>query len=142
MLVPRPENLDTRYGDFVEHDMYSIAQRVREVDKSLRIAFHPGRDEPYTIMERGSDGVDRFVFRTAELDGRIIEKLHYLLNVPFEKRFAEVQRLEAKNKQEYAQYERDKMYAEIGEPMLPALVKAGAIDSRPQSFPKRGVKAK
>lgn len=140
LSLPRPNNLDTRFGDIVEHDLYMIAERVKEVDPSLFIVKHPERPEqPYAIIERCADHVDRLVFRTDTLDGRIVEKLQYLLNVPFEKRFAEAEAKEAQAKASAEAAEREHMYETIGAPMLPLLLKTGAIDSRRESYPLRGV---
>lgn len=141
LSVPRPSNMDTRFGNLVEHDLYMIAERIKEVDPSLFIVFHEEREDAskYVVMEKCEDGVDRMVFRTDALDGRIIEKLQYLRHVPFERRLAEAERTEAQAKASHESYQREKMYEEIGAPMLPLLLKTGAIDSRRESYPTRGV---
>lgn len=140
LSLPRPDNMDKNFGERVEHDMFMISDRVKELDPNLFIVFHEDREElPYVIMEIGRDGNEHYVFGTDVLDGRVIEKLEYLLHVPFEYRFAEAEKEEAKAKADREAYEHEKLYEEVGAPMLPLLLKTGAIDTRRESYPTRGV---
>lgn len=142
LTVPRHEILDSKMGDSIPGDLYMIADRIAEFDSALYVAYHPDNEKgQYVVMEQCKDGVDRFVTRVAELDGRIIEKLRYMQGVPFEKRFAEAERVEAKAKEDLKQLRLDTAYEQLGAPMLPLLLKTGAIDSRPASYPTRGIKA-
>lgn len=70
----------------VESDVYNICTRIKEIDPNLSVVLHEGHPQPWVVMERGPDGEDRFVSRYENLDARILEKLRYMLAVPFEKR--------------------------------------------------------
>jgi hypothetical protein len=141
LTVPRHEILDSKLGDSIPGDLYLIADRIHEFDSSLYVAYHEDHVEKgqYVVMEQCADGVDRFVTRVKQLDARIIEKLRYMQSVPFEKRFAEAERCEAKADAELKEHRLDEAYEALGAPMLPLLQRTGGIDSRPQSYPKLGV---
>ena len=99
--VPRPHNLRGSPNiKLVEHDVYNICNRVKELDPNLYIVLHQGHDRPWVVMEHCRDNVDRFVSRYKELTPQIIDDLHYMLAVPFEKRLEEAERrVEAHNAQ-------------------------------------------
>lgn len=83
----RPSNVYAPTGMPLTSDVYHIADRIKKLDKNLRIIVQPEFPEtPFTVIEIGSDGVERFVKRYAELDDRIIKDLEYMLRVPFEHR--------------------------------------------------------
>lgn len=90
LLTPVPSNFkNAGKAHYVESDLYSIALRVKELDPNLVIVFHEDHEQPFVVMEKCADGVERFVSRYTELDARIIEDLQYMLRVPFEHRLAE-----------------------------------------------------
>jgi hypothetical protein len=83
---------------YVEHDVYNIAERIRQIDSNLRLVLHEGHERPWVVLEVGPDGQERFVSRYEELDARIIDHLLYMLKVPFEERLARLDReIEAAN---------------------------------------------
>lgn len=140
LTVPRHEILDSAMGESIPGDIYLIADRIREYDSALYVAYHP--DNPkgkYVVMEHCADQVDRFVTRVQELDGRIIEKLRHMQGVPFEQRFREAERVEAKLEAERVELERDTLFEKVGAPMQGLLHRTGAIDSRRESYPLLGV---
>ena len=135
-----PANLHLADGikiTMVESDMYNICERIREVDPSLFIVqlIDDARGCAYAIMEHCADDEDRLVYKTRELDARVIEKCRYLKAVPFEKRFAQIEEQIDKEEAEQRELEMEELYEQLGAPMLPDLYKTGFIDSRPTSYP-------
>lgn len=131
-----------RYDRHVDGDVYNISERIAEIDPSLWI---DPLDPPVTIgdqtwnwaiTELCADGVERLVFRTAELDARILEHVQYLLHVPFEHRFAEAEAREVKIEAERKENELNELYENIGGPMRIDLERCGFAD-RPESYAKR-----
>lgn len=145
LALPRPDNLRGRYGALVESDVYDICSRIKEVDPNLYIQLldppvqFAGKVYHYAIVEVCRDGVERLVCRVEELDARVIEHMQYLLHVPFEKRFAEAERLEAKAEAERREKEHAELYERIGRPMWTDLERCGFIQ-RPASYAKRGIR--
>src|SRR5437868_5076558 len=91
-----PSNLHLRDSvttTFVDGDLYHIADRIKELSEDLYIVqLEEGGQYGYAIMEHCRDGVDRLVFRTPALDGRVVDKLKYLMSVPLKERFAIAER--------------------------------------------------
>ncbi len=82
----------------VENDVYSICERIRQLDPNLFVVLHPDHEKPFVVMERCSDGEARLVKRYAELDQRILADLRRMLSITLEQRFAELDReVEAAN---------------------------------------------
>ena len=134
-----PSNLRSSFGHLVESDVFDICKRIKEIDPNLLVYVMPEASRKrWSIVENCRDGVERFVFHTDELDGRVIEKLQYLLRVPFSERFDAAERLEAKAQEEQKQRELDQLYETIGAPMLRDLDRCGFIQ-RPRSYAKRGI---
>jgi hypothetical protein len=138
----RPVNLYADNVTVVDSDVYKICDRIREVSPDLYIVYNhdDATGKPFAIMEKCIDGVDRLVFKTPELDGRVIEKLQYLRSVPFEKRFAEAEKKVEKDKKDFDDEQLEKLYDEMGIPMRYQLWHDGFIDHRNVSYPKRGPK--
>lgn len=68
-------------GVYVERDVLSIAERVKEYDENLSIKFcEPSlanpTDAPYKLVERCKDGVERVVFDIWELNASILDRLY------------------------------------------------------------------
>ena len=135
--VPSNLNLDpARRARFVESDIYDICSRLREVSRSLFVEeFLTGDSMSYAIMEMCHDNVARLVFKTPDLDARVVEKCRYLLNVPFEHRLAEAEKQEARDTEAFKDSQLDDLYERVGRPMLTELDKCGFVD-RPVSYPK------
>ncbi len=135
-----PDNLRGAFGELVEDDVFDICKRIKEVDPSLVVYLMPaGSRRTFSIVEDCRDGVERLVFTTNELDARVIEKLQYLLRVPFEDRFAAAEKLEAKAEEEQKQREFEHLYENMGAPMVHDLERCGFIQ-RPRSYAKRGIR--
>lgn len=126
-------------GRLVEGDVYDICTRIKELDPSLVIyANDETHAKKFSVVEMCKDHVERLVFTTDELDGRIISKLQHLLFVPFEKRFAEAERLEQQAKDDADEKSLNDLYENMGRPMLTDLERCGFIQ-RSVSYAKRGV---
>lgn len=138
LALPRPDNLRGSWGTLVDTDVYGISERVKEIDPNLYIyrTEQPG-GAVYSIGEMCVDGVERLVFRThQQLDARVIEKLQYLLHVPFEQRYAAAERAEAQLEAERKERELDQLYEDVGGPMRSMLYRCGFSDA-PASYPKQ-----
>lgn len=93
----------------VEHDMFDICERIKELSPRLFVLeLEEGNSHGYAVMERAADGVERLVKRFKELDGRVIEDLQYMLNVPFEKRFELAEAEEQKAKEDLEKQQAEK----------------------------------
>lgn len=145
-FIPRqPENLRGDFGGIVEHDVYHIAERMKELSPNLLLRDRargggwtsPMNGKRWIISEISIDGVERWVMGRQDLDARIIEDLEYMLHVPYEKRFAEAERLEAQIMKQNHEDELDELYEHMGAPMLPLLERTG-FTQRGLSYPKRG----
>lgn len=131
-----PNNLhfaaDVR-ATIVESDLYNICERIKEIDPRLFIVVLDSRyNEGYSfsIMEHCEDGVDRLIWRVKELDQRVLHKAEYLRSIPFEQRFEEAEKLEAKMKAEGDAESFNELYENLGRPMLRQLEHDGFIDPR------------
>ena len=144
IILPRPENVRGRFGSYVTHDVYHIAERLQEVSPRLFVStldppieFH---DEVYNfaVSEMCSDGVERLVCRVESLDGRLIEKVERMLRIPFAHRLRELEKLEAKWAEEEKQRQLDELYDRMGEPFLRKLEECNFIDPKwKHSYAKR-----
>lgn len=133
-----------RHDRHVDGDVYNISERIAEIDPSLYI---DPLDPPVTIGDKTwnfaitelcADGVERLVFRTEQLDARILEHVRYLLHVPFAVRFAEAEAREAKLDAERKENELNELAENVGLPMLRDLERTGFTQRR-TSYAKRGV---
>lgn len=147
ILLPRPDNVRGRFGSYVTHDVFHIAERLQELDRNLYVSaletpiqWH-GRSYNFTVSEICADGVERFVLRTEALDGRVIERCERMLRIPFETRFAELEKQEATWAKEDREAALDQLYEDMGGEMLIQLDRCGFIQ-RPTSFPKRNPTAR
>jgi hypothetical protein len=147
LLLPVPTNLLLPGGTksfVVSDDLYDICSRIREeIDGGNRlfVVLHeePNGTQYYTIMERSDDGVERVAIpRVEELDGRVLERLRYILSVPLEKRLAELERLESIAEDKAVDDELEELYDRMGRPMLTQLEHDGFIQ-RSTSYAKAGV---
>jgi hypothetical protein len=67
----------------VSSDLYDIARRIKEIDPNLTLMIHKGHKQPWVVMERCADGVERFVSRYETADDRILKDLRRMLATPF-----------------------------------------------------------
>jgi hypothetical protein len=133
VTVGQPANLRLgrlRHGQVItDSGVYGICERIKEFDPTLYVVLQEGDDRPWVVMEETHTGECRFVARYAELDGRILEHLRYIKNVPFAERFKKLEaQIEAEN-------------AELGKPdeesmdylaweMQKALIESGMSDPK------------
>lgn len=138
-----PSNLHLLPGQssaFVEGDLFNIAERVREVDRSLQVVQLNDPEYPYAVMEFCGDGVERLVFKVKALDGRVIERLRYLMARPLDERLRELEADEYKWEAERKEQELEELYERVGAPMWTQLDRDGFIaGGRGLSYAKRGV---
>jgi hypothetical protein len=145
LLLPTPTNLRLPPGSQsyrVESDLYDICDRIRELHPALFIVLHqvPDREPYFTVMEACSDGVDRVTIpRVDELDGRVLERIRYFLNVPIERRIAEFDREEAAAKASEKERELDELHENLGLPMQHQMKRDGFSDPGGLSVSKAGV---
>lgn len=115
----------------VEQDVYSICERLAEVDPALFvIAVEGDKTCAYVIMEHCADGTDRLVWKAKELDARVVEKAERLRSIPFEHRFKAIEEQIDKEEQEQREADLDELYERLGAPMLRELERTNFIDRK------------
>lgn len=126
----------------VDSDLYNICERIKEVSNRLFIVeADDNASHSFVIMEHCDDGVDRMVYKTDELDDRVIKKCQYMLGVPFDQRMKKLEEDNAKWEAEQRENELEMLYEKLGRPMWTQLDHDGFIDGgRGVSFAKRGPK--
>lgn len=146
LVAATPDNYRSDFGSLqVEGDVYGICDRLAELSTKTfgnkhRLVLRDRKDEPgrrYVVSEIGEDGVERWVKGFDRIDGHVIESLEYMLHVPFEKRFAEAEALEAKTKADAEEETLDNYAEMVGLPMLRDLERTGFIQRR-TSYSKSG----
>ena len=136
-----PMNLHLRPSTrarYVDSDMFDICERLAEIDPRLYIVELAEDDEAnYMVMEHCADGVVRAVTPkpVRELDARLLERIRYLLHVPFEHRLAAAERENEKYERECHEAELEAIYERMGHAFQRQLWHDGFIDSRPTSYP-------
>lgn len=148
LLLPdsmAPANLHLRpsvKARYISEDMFDICERLAEIDPRLYIVELTEDDEAnYMIMEHCADGVVRAVIPkpVKELDARVLERVRYLLHVPFEKRLADVEAENEAYEKAHHENELEEMYEKMGHAFRRQLWHDGFIDSRGVSYPTIGV---
>lgn len=122
----------------VEGDVFDICNRIKEVDPNLFVIQleNDAKGCAYAIMEKCADGMDRLVYKTRELDQRIIDKCLYMRAVPFEQRAAQIEAEVDRQEQEERDRASEELYERLGGPMLSQFAHDGFIDGRNVSYPK------
>lgn len=137
-----PTNLRLRgsvTARLIDSDTYDIARRIQELDRSLFIVeLHEDDKSEYAIMEACQDGVERLIFKVKQLDARVVMKLQHLMSLSLHARMDVCEKEEYKAEADRKAYESEKLYEELGLPMLSQLGHDGFVDL-PISYPKRGV---
>lgn len=144
VLIPgiaAPTNLRFEGEAFIlESDVLNICDQVRALNPNLYIVVATNHEtHNFTVMENCKDGVQRFVKRYKELDGRVVKDLEVIMGVPFSER---IKRLEKENEEferKWKEDQMDELYERMGRPMWTQLEHDGFVESRGVSFPKRGV---
>jgi hypothetical protein len=134
----RPNNLHYAPGvkaTLVESDMFDICKRVQEISPRLFILLlHDDNNAKFAIMEKCQDGVDRLVMKRDVLDGRVVERLQFLMKVPLAARMDALEKEEARLQAHANEKASDELYERLGAPMLRQLRHDGFADdpvSRP-----------
>lgn len=135
-LPIHPNNIRTG-GRFqveaVSGDMFSISERLRELNPRLYISVIEDRMEgathpvTYVIMEQTNKGTEEVVFKCFALDARVIEHVRYLMKVPFAQRFAEAEKELDKYEADEKVNEMDRLVEDLGLPMLRELKQTGFL---------------
>lgn len=124
----------------IESDMHKICDRIAEISPRLFIIQLEDSDaRSWLIMEQTVHGSEELVYKTNELDARVLAKIRYMRSVPLEKRVA---KLEAEIKAEEAaahENEMEEFYEKMGEDFHKQLAHDGFISHTGKSFAKRGV---
>lgn len=147
LILNRPDNVWGRFGQYVTHDVFHIAERLQEISPNLFIQALPETQQfgehmwNFAIIEwvPRATPPEQLVYRTEALDGRIIEHVEYLRRVPLSVRLREMERIEEKRKEEDQQRELDELYDRMGRAMWYQLEHDGFNEGRGVSFPKRGI---
>lgn len=149
LLLPdgmRPSNLHlapTTKQRFVENDVFHVADRLRDIDPTLNIVQlegHKGKDVQWLVTEECIDGVVRPVGHFDACDNRMVQRVQYILSVPFSERLRIAEAENAKHEAEAREHESDELYERLGGPMLRQLDHDGFVPGgRGTSYAKRGV---
>lgn len=121
----------------LDSDLYGICERIKEVSTDLFIIVaSEGAKNKFIVMERCNDGIDRKVFGVDELDGRVIERLRYLMAHPLNERYAMLEEEARKMEAAAREQEFEELYERLGGPMQHQLWHDGFIEHRDKSYPK------
>lgn len=129
----KPSNLhlnpNTDKARLVTADMFQIAERIREISDKLYIVelereTEEGTAFGFAIMEDCEDGMQRLVFRASQvgmeskqgigLDGRVLERLRYIMSVPLHQRIAICDKDREKWEAEQAEHALEQLYERMG----------------------------
>lgn len=133
--VPANVRPDGRYkATEITSDVYHVAEQLSELNPRLVVNCTTDTatgQYAFTIVEQNvptpTGPVDQVVFRCNALDSRVVEHVRYLLHVPFDKRFAEAERIAAKHEADSAENESEMLVEKIGLPMLRDLRECGFL---------------
>lgn len=136
-----PSNLNLRPSvkvRYIESDLYDICRRIQEISPNLFILeLEEGDTASFAIMEHCRDGVERLVYKVEELDGRVVERLRYLMSVPLMERIEAANREEHKFEEDRKEAELEHLYETLGGPMHTQMVHDG-FSLGNKSYPKSG----
>lgn len=141
LIIPAsaaPTNFRSDGTEVIDSDVFNICERLREISRSLVLRYDHAQ-EKFIVSEVCEDGVERFVKKYDELTPQIESDMRYLLGVPFAERVKELERENEKFEQQFHEDEMDRLWYQLGEPMLHQLHKDGFTDHNPKSYAKRGV---
>lgn len=129
-------------ASLVTHDMWMICERVKEISPNLYLLelLRTSREAEkfgYALMEHCPD-MDRLIMRVTKdnLDGRLLEKLRYIMSVDLHERIKICDRIRDKEEADQAENNSEAMWETMGGPMQIQLEHDGFIDSRGVSYRK------
>ena len=139
IILPRPDNVRGRFGQFVTSDVFDIARRLWELGKTVNVELFVsvldppvtkfGRTYKFVISEfHRETGDEHFVMYLKELDGRAVTACERMLKIPFKQRVRESERLNEKWEAEQKEATLDKLYDDMGGPMRIQLERCGFTD--------------
>lgn len=147
LLLPQgtvPSNLRLREGTSVKlvtRDLFHIADRVREISDRLYILelaedSAEGQKFGLAIMEHTPDRGDYLVFRlpVGDLDGRVLDRLRYMMSVPLHTRLAILDKEREKWEHEREETALEELWENMGGQMWVDLEKYGFVDGRGVSY--------
>ena len=127
---------------YVEGDMFDICRRLAEIDPRLYVVeLEKGDKAVWCIMEACNDGVQRQVCKVDALDARCLEKVRYMLFVPFEHRIAALEKENEQWEADQQDAELEQIYDRMGGEFRRQLWHDGFVEHRDVSYPKLGVAA-
>lgn len=146
LLLPdrmAPSNLHLRDSvrtRFVTSDQFDIANRLKALSPNLYVLeLSEGDKYAYNIMETAKDGTEMLVLQVKELDGRVLDRLRYLMAVPLQQRLAILDAEGRKYEADAKEAELEELYETLGGPMAAQLYHDGFTTTRPTSYAKSGV---
>lgn len=90
LTVPMPHTIRVPHGarrpQLVEHDVFNIAHRIKEIDSRLFLMLFEGAKKPWVIYEDTETG-PQVVSRYEELTPAILGDLRRMAAIPFMDRF-------------------------------------------------------
>lgn len=142
LAAGRPSNLRTPgLNAIVESDVFDICNRVKEIDPDLVVwANDENHQHRFTVQGIDREGNEYPILFVDELDGRVITELQrrmYIQQIPFAKRWAEFEKLEAQQEKARDEAEREKLYEKMGYQFYRQLDRCGFIQ-RSDILPKAG----
>jgi len=138
----KPSNLHLPPGtkiEYIHSDVFNICKYLKEIDDSLYVVLLTGDEKfAWAIMEDCKDGLQRLVFKVADLDARVLDRLRKIMALPLKERIARIDAEHKKLEEVQKEYKKDEAVENIALPMYTELEKTGFLQ-RPVSYPKRGV---
>jgi hypothetical protein len=142
-----PSNLK-RGGRFrsaqITSDIYNICTRLQELSPRLYLhwvedTLHKDYDSKdqiaFVVTEITPDGTEAVVLKTRHLSPQIIEDVRYFMGVPLAQRAAEMIKKADKFEADAHESHMDRLYEEMGAPMLRQLYHDGFVDgAKPNPF--------
>lgn len=139
ILLFQPSNMQLPPGssqNYVSGDVYDICERIKELDRNLRVVPLPSEHFPFGIALIEDDGTERLIFRAKVLDDRVIKRVRYIMGVPFEQRLAVIDKEIHRDEVEEKERQLEDLYDRMGGEMWHQLERCG-FSQRPVSYPKR-----
>jgi hypothetical protein len=146
-LADAPDNLQSGVHTrsyVIDSDMYNICNRIREEveggDRLYIVINERGDTCDYTVMENTHDG-SKIVMKCGPgwpidaLDARVIERLRYMLHVPFSERLKIVEKENVEYEKRCHDEVLENMYERFGGQMRWDLLNCGFTESTGVSLP-------
>lgn len=140
-----PTNLHLRPSTkarYIDGDLLDICPRLAEISPRLYVVeLVEGDKAVWAIMEATDAGSGMLVYKADSLDARVLERVRYMLHVPFDQRLKVIEAENAKYEADHADNLLEQTYERMGGQFRRQLEHDGFIDHRGVSYPKIGVAA-